>query len=650
MTEPSHVARRRGIFALFLAAMMLVAALVAPAALAQESKEEPPVAPAELLMIDATEDPYVVLRTAEQPSVVDIFIAGVRVTAGTPVALASSDIAVQTVILIDNSSESSEFLEPLIAAADDYVRRAPVSEEIEVWTSGGGARLRVGFNNDHERTRQIIANILSASGGNKLWDGVRRSVLKMVDPVPGAANVVVLTANTDNASTSSAGEARGTILNANASVFLLHGGQTTSAEEQRLVEVSVAGFYAAPDDGSELAGYGSTISEIVASTWKVGFSGEAIRLGHTLDVTIDGVTISGTFSNNARTSGRALAPIVAPGPTTISGLGFLEGETGRTVGLALGAVAAALCAYSFVILFQKEQSGLHAMLGAYVDPDSQKVTDDESGNGFSKRSFLKRAVEITEGIAERRGALERSEALLERADLSLRAGEAMTAYVGIVLASFALGLVLIGGISGLVGMGLFGILLPPFLVRVLAKRRTEKFVSQLPDTLSLLASTLKAGYSFMQGMEAVSQEIEDPMGSELRRIVTEAQLGLPVEDAMDASAERMDSDDFAWAVMAVKIQREVGGNLSELLLTVAETMTERERLRRDVATLTAEGKMSAIVLGFLPILLGFAMWVMNPDYINTLFTDSLGKMLLGASVFAVLIGFAWMKKIMNIEI
>jgi tight adherence protein B len=650
VTEPFHVARRRGLFTFFLAAMMLVAALVAPAALAQETEAEPSAAPAELLMIDTTGDPYVVLRTAEEPSVVDIAIAGVSVDAGTPVALASSDIPVQTIILIDNSSESTEFLESFIAVAVDYVRRAPVSEQIEVWTSGGGARLRVGFNNDHERNGEIITNILTASGGNKLWDGVRGSVLNMVDPVPGAANVLILTANTDNDSTSIAGEARGTILNANASVFLLHGGETISEEEQHLTEVSLAGSYAAPDDKDKLAGYGALMSEFVASTWKVEFPREATELGHTIDVTIDDFMISAIFSSNARASGSALVPVALLGPTTLPGLGFLDGNTGRSVGLVLGAVAAALCAYSFAILFQKETSGLDAMLGAYADPNSQKLEEDESGNGFTKSLFLKRAVEITEGIAERRGALERSEAMLERADLSLRAGEAMTAYAGMVLASFAIGLVLIGGIPGLAVMGLMGILLPPFIVRFVAARRGKKFVSQLPDTLGLLASTLKAGYSFMQGVEAVSQEIEDPMGSELRRIVTEAQLGRPLVDAMDASAERMDSTDFAWAVMAVKIQREVGGNLSELLLTVAETMTERERLRRDVATLTAEGKMSAIVLGLLPIGLGFAMWAMNPAYINTLFTDSLGKTLLGASIVAAIIGFAWMKKIINIEI
>ena len=105
----------------------------------------------------------------------------------------------------------------------------------------------------------------------------------------------------------------------------------------------------------------------------------------------------------------------------------------------------------------------------------------------------------------------------------------------------------------------------------------------------------------MQGVEAVSQEVSEPMGRELRRVVTEARLGRPLEEALDGVADRMDSGDFAWAVMAIRIQREVGGNLAELLVTVAETMTERERLRRDVNALTAEGKISAIVLGLLPV-------------------------------------------------
>ena len=130
----------------------------------------------------------------------------------------------------------------------------------------------------------------------------------------------------------------------------------------------------------------------------------------------------------------------------------------------------------------------------------------------------------------------------------------------------------------------------------------------------------------MQGVEAVSQEVDEPMGSELRRVVTEARLGRPLEEALDGVAERMDSPDFAWAVMAIRIQREVGGNLSELLLTVADTMVQRERLRRDVAALTAEGRMSApSSSACCRSASGVVMFVINPEYIGKLFTRHAGQ-------------------------
>ena len=175
-------------------------------------------------------------------------------------------------------------------------------------------------------------------------------------------------------------------------------------------------------------------------------------------------------------------------------------------------------------------------------------------------------------------------------------------------------------------------------------------MSLLPDTLSLLAGTLRAGYSLMQGVEAVSQEVSEPMGLELRRVVTEARLGRPLEEALDGVAERMASPDFAWAVMAIRIQREVGGNLSELLLTVAETMIQRERLRRDVAALTAEGRMSAYILIALPVGLGLVMFVMNKDYTSKLLNTTAGNVMLGAAVVSAFVGYLWMRKIINIRI
>ena len=185
----------------------------------------------------------------------------------------------------------------------------------------------------------------------------------------------------------------------------------------------------------------------------------------------------------------------------------------------------------------------------------------------------------------------------------------------------------------------------------LASRRRKQFMALLPDTLTLLAGTLRAGYSLMQGVEAVSEEVAEPMGLELRRVVTEARLGRPLEEALDGTAERMASPDFAWAVMAIRIQREVGGNLSELLMTVADTMVQRERLRRDVQSLTAEGRMSAIVLGLLPVGLGVVMFVSEPGlHRASSSTPRSATSCWSCAIVSMLVGFLWMKKIIDIEI
>ena len=637
--------RRGGAVGLFAAALVLLAG-GAPPVVAQH--EAPAAGPA-LLMVDATAEPFAVIRAPVEPSQVAITIDGVRVDTDAPIAIHDSSLSVQTALVIDNSAESQDLIEEFKAAATDYVRNAPSNELIGVWATGGGGRLRAGFDSSHSRTLDVIDGIGTASGPNHLWDAVRGSALAFEEPAPGATNVIVLTGNVDNGSDNTAARARGAVIAAHAGVFMVHGGQTTSNAEVRLVSVSAGGAYTLETDHAAIAAVGRSLSEAVGSTWAVQFRGAGVEQGGSIVVEVDGEPISGSYSFGAVTAGRALAPIEPPQPTTLPGLGILAGETAKHVGLAFGALAAALAVYAVVLLFEKDATGLDDALQAYADPHGSADANDDRPS-LAKNPFVRRAVEIAEGIAERRGTLERAEAMLERAALPLRAGEALAAHAVVVFTLLAGGFLLFGGLVGALVMGAVGVLAPPAVVNILAVKRKKAFLSQLPDTLQLLSSTLRAGYSFMQGVEAVSHEIEDPMGGELRRIVTEAQLGRPLEEAMEASAIRMDSDDFAWVVMAVKIQREVGGNLSELLMTVAETMTARERLRRDVSALTAEGKMSAIVLGALPILLGMAMWAMNEEYINTLFTNTLGKVLLGASVAAALMGFAWMKKIIDIEI
>ena len=161
---------------------------------------------------------------------------------------------------------------------------------------------------------------------------------------------------------------------------------------------------------------------------------------------------------------------------------------------------------------------------------------------------------------------------------------------------------------------------------------------------------MRAGFSFAQGLEAVAEEASEPARRELQRVYAESRLGRPIEDAMEDSAERMHSVDLLWAVMAIRIQREVGGNLAELLDTVADTMTERERLRHEILSLTAEGRMSAWVLGIFPVVFAGVLYMIQPDYMSSLFHSTVGMMAVGVSIVMACLGFVWLRKIMAIEV
>jgi tight adherence protein B len=253
-------------------------------------------------------------------------------------------------------------------------------------------------------------------------------------------------------------------------------------------------------------------------------------------------------------------------------------------------------------------------------------------------------------MAERGGLLVKVERMLEQANLPLRAAEALFFYgAGVVLVGAA---VLFSAPTLPVGMIFAAIVaaVPIVVVRQLRKRRLKAFEAQLPDTLNLLSGSLRAGYSFLQGLEAVAQETSEPMARELRRVLAEARLGRPLEDALADVAVRMESNDFDWSVMAIRIQREVGGNLAELLQTVAETMVERSRLRGEVKALTAEGRISGVIMGLLPVALGLFMFTVSPDYIDDLFSSVTGWAMVVGSVVMGVAGFAWIQKIITIEV
>ena len=296
MTERSNPRARKGAAALLASLLLLLAAIATPAFAQDEATTAPP----ELLMVDATGEPYVVLRTASEPAQVTITTGGIRAETGSPVALQDSSLQVQTAIVIDNSAESWDLIDEFKAIASDYVRNAPSSERIEIWTTGGEGRVRVGFGSPEARTLQVIDSIVTASGPNHLWDAVRGASLEFEEPVPGATNVVVLTGNIDGGSDNSAALARGAVLANHAGVFMVHAGQTTSSAETRLVSVSAGGAYALEEDTAVLAAYGSSLSDAIQSTWAVPFTGDGVETG--VSILVDVEDRKSTRLNSSHTS------------------------------------------------------------------------------------------------------------------------------------------------------------------------------------------------------------------------------------------------------------------------------------------------------------------------------------------------------------
>ena len=344
--------------------------------------------------------------------------------------------------------------------------------------------------------------------------------------------------------------------------------------------------------------------------------------------------------------GLLLALLLSAAPAYAQSGDVASSSSGQLM-VALAAVAAAIAMFLLIIiLFGKGRSSTASVQGRL---GTAAGGEDSSGGFFSRFGFLRKAARSAESAADKRGATNMIEGALEQANLPMRPGEAIIAAILIAVLTFVLLTAvtqsLIWGIAGaafvLVGSLLF--------VNNVAARQRKKFETQLPDTLNLLATSLRAGYSLLQAVEAVGEQAPDPTRREFGRAMAEIRLGRQMDDAMSDIAERMDSRDFEWAVLAIEIQREVGGNLAEVLQTTAETMVQRNRLRREMKALTAEGRISAIVLSLLPVGVFFFIAVSNPDYMEPLLTTTVGRVVLAGGVLFIGIGIFWMQKIVKVD-
>ena len=320
------------------------------------------------------------------------------------------------------------------------------------------------------------------------------------------------------------------------------------------------------------------------------------------------------------------------------------------VGILVGAVAFLLAWFLLgSAARQKQDRERETRMRAVIQPGQQQagtsVASPQQG-GWIPTEVTKFGTRF----AESRGFSDRLDAELEAAGVSLRSGEFVVASAIAALVFGVLGAALLRTWLLALVVAAIGGAFPTMLLRSALKKRADKLREQLPDVLTIMASSLRAGHSFLQSLDTVAKEISQPAAAEFQRVVAEVRLGRPVEDALESLAERVGSPDFRWAVIAVNVQREVGGNLAEILDTVADTLRERAMLRRQIKVLTAEGVLSAWVLGLLPFGIALYMYAVNPNYIGLLFETTYGIIMVIVAMTLLLAGILWMRKIVNIDV
>ncbi len=328
----------------------------------------------------------------------------------------------------------------------------------------------------------------------------------------------------------------------------------------------------------------------------------------------------------------------------------------RPEGAGVGAPGVALVAAlaAAVLLAVRMRAGDHSRGKSRVEQRLAAYSLDHTGGpeemrpARGLRASLGSTLRLVEHLLTVRGLQDRVALRLDRAGSRLTASEWVLFQVALAVGALALVGLVAGWTLGIVAALVIAGLTHAWIGRK-AKSRAVAFTAELPDALQLIASGLSSGYSMPQALDSVLREGREPVAGEFGRALAEARLGIALEDALDTVAARMASQDFSWVVMAIRTQREVGGNLAEIITTLATTMRDRTALRRQVKALSAEGRLSTYVLIALPVALFAYMATVSGEYFSVMWEEPMGIALLAGSAVALLLGGAWMSKLAKVE-
>ena len=551
------------------------------------------------------------------------------------IRLRSDELNVVVALDVSGSMEGAA-IEQAKAAVAALLATLPETVPVSLVTFGDSATVQSNFTVEREATIAAV-NGLIAAGETALFDGIELG-LAQLSAQGGSGALVVLADGNDTG--------KGSTLE-----------ETTEALAQSDVDVSFVGLQSedfTPDILEAMAGtanaqllvvddsadfvesfrnIGAGLGTSYEIRWRSKSSDDAADLQIAL-ASDPGQQVTRTFEHELSTE---YVPDVALGSRTVSAPGLL--------GASWLPIVAALCvSLGAAVLFLMSRNSEAAIARRQERADNRGDKQAARKNAIS--DVQGRLNDFSAHVLEANDRGRTLDDTLDRAGLAVRSNEFVVFCAGVVLGSLLLGVFLFG-IPYFLLAGILPAIGIPMFLKTLIKRRRKKFVAQLGDTLQLMVGSLTAGYGLGQTLDSVAREADSPTAEEFARVVMETRLGRSLEDALDAMSKRIQAPDFDWVVDAIKIQSSVGGNLSEIIDQVGETIRARIRIKRQVDALTAEGKISALVLFVLPFgLLGF-ITMTNPDYIKPMFSGALGYTMLGIAVTMISIGGLWLKKLVN---
>ena len=516
------------------------------------------------------------------------------------------------------------------------------ADEVTTYTS---------FTTDRERLIEAVAE-LEAEGETSLFDGIYVSLNKFNERQDLKYKyVIVLSDGTDTVSKLTASDVISKIASENIMVFSIAlMSYDYNPGDLRAISNSSGGELLTAAVSSQLKELYREISRKIRNQYMVSYKSswpntEAIEV----ELLIESPALSGVQTTQYDN------PYYVPPPTGIilqNRSGFLQlfdAWWAKYIIYAAIFLGITLFLYILVMIIIPRKRVLKSKTDIYGYIPSVGGSEEGTRSQRSRSRFFSSIVSAVSGLSKKRGFGDVFETRLQRAGMTISSSEFITIHI-ISLIVLSLAVFFLTRNYIFTFLVFIIILLIPFLILNLrTAARLRKFHEQLPDTLQLISGSLKAGYSFNQALSMVVEETMPPTSDEFGRVLSEIRMGLQEREALENMAERMGSEHFDWVVMSVNIQREVGGNLAEVMEIISNTIRERDTVLRQIKALTAEGRLSAYILISLPILLAIVLSFLNREYISLLFTSVLGWIMIGVALVLMIIGIFWIIRIVRVE-